>query len=77
MRLLLKCEFDTDVKIEDYITMMENNYFFIKRTKALSQKGDGLVRPFGKLGIGSSASASESAMASASTLNTNVVFNRV
>ena len=56
--------------------MMENNYFFIKRAKALSQKGDGLVRPFGKLSIGFSASASASAMASASTFEYKCSFQQ-
>ena len=54
--------------------MMENNYFFIKRAKALSQKGDGLVRPFGKLSIGFSLSAS--AMASASTFEYKCSFQQ-
>ena len=33
----MKCEFDTDVKIENQITMMESNYFFIKKVRIKTQ----------------------------------------
>ena len=35
-----KCEFDIDIKTENYITMMVNNYFFIVHIKTQSKKKD-------------------------------------
>ena len=35
-----KCESDTDVKIENHLTMMKNNYFFIKKVHIKTQSNE-------------------------------------